>query len=153
MSEKTSAEVIIGGKVYKLSGYEGEEYLQRVAAYINNKINEYDGMEEFRRLPADMKATLLQLNIADDYFKAKSQAEKLELELEARDKELYNLKHDLIANQIKTESDEKALKELEAQNKELLLNKARLEASLEDKLLGKVPGKKKSEEKKSGGDE
>ena len=32
MSEKSSAEVIIGGKVYTLSGYEGEEYLQKVAA-------------------------------------------------------------------------------------------------------------------------
>ena len=42
MSEKSSAEVIIGGKVYTLSGYEGEEYLQKVAAYINNKINEFD---------------------------------------------------------------------------------------------------------------
>ena len=31
MSEKSSAEVIIGGKVYTLSGYEGEEYLQKVA--------------------------------------------------------------------------------------------------------------------------
>lgn len=144
MSEKTSAEVIIGGKVYKLSGYEEEGYLQKVAAYINNKINEYDSMEGFRRLPGDMKATLIQLNIADDYFKAKSQAEKLELEIEAKEKEIYNLKHDLISNQIKAESDEKTLKELEAQNKELLLNKARLEASLEEKLLGKLPDEKDS---------
>lgn len=144
MSEKTSAEVIIGGKVYKLSGYEEEGYLQKVAAYINNKINEYDGMDGFRRLPGDMKATLIQLNIADDYFKAKSQAEKLELEIEAKEKEIYNLKHDLISNQIKAESDEKTLKELEAQNKELLLNKARLEASLEEKLLGKLPDEKDS---------
>lgn len=149
MSEKTSAEVIIGGKVYKLSGYEEEEYLQKVAAYINNKINEYDGMEGFRRLPGDMKATLIQLNIADDYFKAKSQAEKLEREIEAKEKEIYNLKHDLISNQIKAESDEKTLKDLEAQNKELLLNKARLEASLEEKLLGKLPSEKDSEEKES----
>ena len=144
MSEKTSAEVIIGGKVYKLSGYEEEGYLQKVAAYINNKINEYDSMEGFRRLPGDMKATLIQLNIADDYFKAKSQAEKLELEIEAKEKEIYNLKHDLISNQIKAESDEKTLNELEAQNKELLLNKARLEASLEEKLLGKLPDEKDS---------
>ena len=41
MSSKSSAEVIIGGKMYTLSGYEGEEYLQRVAVYINNKINEF----------------------------------------------------------------------------------------------------------------
>lgn len=141
MSEKTSAEVIIGGKVYTLSGYEGEEYLQRVATYINNKINEFNGMEELRRFPSDMKATLLQLNIADDYFKAKAQVEKLEQEIEQKDKEIYNLKHDLISNQIKAESDETARKELEAENRELLLNKAKLEASLEDALLGKVSAK------------
>ena len=38
MSAKTSAEVVIDGKVYTLSGYEGEEYLQKVASYINGKI-------------------------------------------------------------------------------------------------------------------
>ena len=155
MSEKSSAEVIIGGKVYTLSGYEGEEYLQKVAAYINNKIN--------RRFPTDMKATLLQLNIADDYFKAKAQVEKLEQDIEMKDREIYNLKHDLISNQIKTESDEKTLTELQAENKELLLskakletankelllNKTKLEASLEDALLGKVPGAKKHGEEKN----
>lgn len=146
MAEKTSAEVIIGGKVYTLSGYEGEEYLQRVATYINNKINEFNSMEELRRFPTDMKATLIQLNIADDYFKAKAQVEKLEAEIEQKDKEIYDLKHDLISNQIKAESDEKSLKELEAQNRELLLNKAKLEASLEEALLGKVSKKKPTEE-------
>lgn len=139
MSEKTSAEVIIGGKVYTLSGYESEEYLQRVATYINNKINEFNNMDAFRRFPGDMKATLTQLNIADDYFKAKSQVEKLEAEIEQKEKEIYDLKHDLISNQIKAESDAAALKELEAENKELLLNKAKLEATLEDALLGEVP--------------
>lgn len=146
MSEKTNAEVIIGGKVYTLSGYEGEEYLQKVAAYINNKINEFDSIEGYRRFPSDMKATLMQLNIADDYFKAKNQVEKLEHEIELKDKEIYNLKHDLISNQIKTETDEKEMKKLEAENRELLLNKARLEATLEDSLLGKTTGKKTTEE-------
>lgn len=144
MAEKTCAEVIIGGKVYTLSGYEGEEYLQKVATYINNKMNELDAMEAFRRFPADMKATLLQINIADDYFKAKAQVEKLERDIEIKDKELYDLKHDLISNQIKTESAEAAMKELEAENKELLLNKARLEAALEDKLLDGKKGPAKT---------
>ena len=142
MSAKTNAEVIIGGKVYTLSGYESEEYLQKVAAYINNKRNEFDAMEDYKRLPADMKFTLLELNIADDYFKAKSQAEKLEHDLDAKEQEIYNLRHDLISNQIKMESDAKALKELEAENKELLLNKTRLETTLEDTLLGKISGQK-----------
>ena len=30
MSSKTDAEVIIGGKIYTLCGYESEEYLQKV---------------------------------------------------------------------------------------------------------------------------
>lgn len=135
MSAKTSAEVVIDGKVYTLSGYEGEEYLQKVAAYINNKIIEFDAIEDYRHLPLNMKNTLIQLNIADDYFKAKDQVTKLENDLEQKEKEIYDLKHDLISNQVKTETAEASVKELEAANKELLLNKARLEASLEDKLL------------------
>lgn len=102
MAAKTSAEVVIDGKVYTLSGYEGEEYLQKVAAYINNKISEFDGIEDYRHIPLNMKNTLIQLNIADDYFKAKAQVEKLERDLENKEKELYDLKHDLISNQVKT---------------------------------------------------
>ena len=49
MASRTDTEVIIGGKVYTLSGYESEEYLQRVASYINNKTNEYEKMEHLRR--------------------------------------------------------------------------------------------------------
>lgn len=144
MSSKTNADVIIGGKVYTLSGYESEAYLQKVAAYINNKIGEFDALTDYRRFPADMKATLLELNIADDYFKAKNQAEKLEEDLDARNKEIYDLKHELISIQIKQEAMEKSLEEAEKENKELLLAKAKLETALEDALLGKVePIKKK----------
>ena len=57
MAEKTSAEVVIGGKVYTLSGYESEEYLQKVAVYINGKLNEFDSIEGYQRFPADMKAS------------------------------------------------------------------------------------------------
>lgn len=142
MSAKTSAEVVIDGKVYTLSGYEGEEYLQKVAAYINSKINEFDALDNTRHLPGNMKSTLIQLNIADDYFKAKAQVEKLERDIEMKDRELYDLKHDLISNQIKTESADERIKELEAENKELLLNKARLEATLEDALLEGIGSKK-----------
>ena len=42
MSTKTETEVMIGGKVFTLSGNESEEYLQRVAIYINNKLAEYN---------------------------------------------------------------------------------------------------------------
>ncbi|MBQ4293837.1 MAG: cell division protein ZapA [Lachnospiraceae bacterium] len=148
MASKADVQVIINGKVYTLSGYESEEYLQRVAAYLNNKIMEFDHVEDYRRFSPDMRSVLLQLNIADDYFKARSQTERLEKEIEERDREIYELKHDLISNQIKQESDEKKRKELESENKELLLNKAKLEATLEDALLGKVSNKKELENEK-----
>ena len=78
MSTKTDTEVIIAGKVFTLSGYESEEYLQKVASYINNKIAEYNKIDSFRRQPMDTQNVLLQLNIADDYFKAKKQIVILE---------------------------------------------------------------------------
>jgi cell division protein ZapA len=113
MGAKTDTEVIIGGKVFTLSGYESEEYLQKVASYINNKMNEYAKMESFTRQSSDTQNFLLLLNIADDYFKAKNQIAILEEDLQTKEKELYNLKHELISSQIKLETSEKQLKDME----------------------------------------
>ena len=107
MSSKTDTEVIIGGKVFTLCGYESEEYLQKVASYINNKLAEYNKVDSFRR---QSPGVLLQLNIADDYFKAKKQISILEEELQSKEKELYDLKHELISSQIKLESAEEQVK-------------------------------------------
>ena len=110
MSSKTDTEVIIGGKVFTLCGYESEEYLQKVASYINNKLAEYNKVDSFRRQSPDTQGVLLQLNIADDYFKAKKQISILEEELQSKEKELYDLKHELISSQIKLESAEEQVK-------------------------------------------
>ena len=114
MASKTDTEVIIGGKVFTLSGYEGEEYLQKVASYINNKIAEYNKLDGFKRQPVDTQNVLLQLNIADDYFKLKKQIELMEEQLTEKEKELYDLKHELIATQIKLENTEKNSKSLQS---------------------------------------
>ena len=113
MAAKTDTEVIIGGKVLTLSGNESEDYMQRVASYINGKISEYMKVDGFKRSSSEMQGVLLQLNIADDYFKEKSRAEELENELSEKEKELYNIKHELIASQIKLENTEKNLKSLQ----------------------------------------
>ena len=133
MPSKTDTEVIIGGKVFTLSGYESEEYLQRVASYINNKINEYNKVDSFRRQPLDTQGVLLQLNIADDYFKAKKQISILEEELRAKDKELYELKHELISAQIKLESSEEQVKSLQQDLNENSKKIVRLETELKKK--------------------
>lgn len=130
MSAKTDTEVIIGGKVFTLSGYESEEYLQKVASYINNKMAEYNKVDSFRRQPLDTQNVLLHLNIADDYFKAKKQIELLEEEISGKEKELYNLKHELIAAQIKLENTEKNVKKLQAEVDDSAKKIIRLETEL-----------------------
>lgn len=135
MSSKTDTEVIIGGKVFTLSGYESEEYLQKVASYINNKVNEYSKVDSFRRKPLDTQSVLLQLNIADDYFKAKKQISVLEEELQRKEKELYDLKHELISTQIRLENLEKDSKEMEIQLRENVKQIEKLEKEQKNKKL------------------
>ncbi|MFG6356217.1 MAG: cell division protein ZapA [Acetatifactor sp.] len=135
MSSKTDTEVIIGGKVFTLSGYESEEYLQKVASYINNKVNEYSKVDSFRRQPLDTQSVLLQLNIADDYFKAKRQINVLEEELQRKEKELYDLKHELISSQIKMENMEKDSREMEIKLRENAKQIEKLEKEQKNKKL------------------
>lgn len=129
---KTDTEVIIGGKVFTLSGYESEEYLQKVASYINNKMTEYNKVDAFKRQPIDTQNVLMQLNIADDYFKAKKQISLLEEEIQSKEKELYNLKHELIAAQIKLENTEKNVKSLQNEVNENAKKIIRLETELKN---------------------
>ena len=85
MNKKNGVEVIINGKRVSLGGYESEEYLQRVASYLNAKYNELKQMESYRMLDAEMKNMYLQLNLADDYFKLKKQMEETTKELEEKE--------------------------------------------------------------------
>ena len=122
MSSKNNTEVILGGKVFTLSGYESEEYLQKVAAYINNKLAE----------SAEVRANLMYLNIADDYFKAKKLGDSLQSETENKDTAMYDLKHELIAAQIQLETANKQIEELKEEINKYQKNVVRLETELED---------------------
>lgn len=132
MAAKTDTEVIIGGKVFTLSGYESEEYLQKVASYINNKVAEYNKIDSFKRQPLDTQNVLLQLNIADDYFKAKKQISMLEEEIQAKEKDLYDLKHELISTQIKLEGAENSVKDMQRELNENTKKLIRMETELKD---------------------
>ena len=130
MSSKNTVQVLIDGKVYTLSGYEDEDYLNRVASYINSKLAELKSAEGFRRQNRETQNTMTYLNIADDYFKCKRQADILELELENKNKELCNLKHDLIELQIKEEAARKELSGLQKKYSEQEKMIVRLETEL-----------------------
>ena len=56
MAAKNDTEVIIGGKVLHLSGYESEEYLQKVANYINLKLDEFNSIDDYKRISAAVVA-------------------------------------------------------------------------------------------------
>ena len=122
MSSKNNTEVIIGGKVFTLSGYESEEYLQKVAAYINGKLSEFNADDAYRRQSAEYRANLMYLNIADDYFKAKNMVESLQTEIDNKDKQINDLKHELITSQIKIEALNKERTELKGQISRVLPN-------------------------------
>lgn len=130
MSSKNKTEVLIDGKIYTLSGYESEEYLQRVATYINNKLAELKKLDGYARLSQELKSILLELNVADDYFKAKNQVEMVEEELAQKDQELYDLKHELISTQIKLEDASKELEALKEQATEYQKQIVKLETEL-----------------------
>lgn len=132
MSSKNKTQVIIAGKIYTLSGYESEEYLQRVAAYLNGKISEIQNLEGYYRMSSELKGILLDLNTADDYFKMKKKVEELEQELSQKDKEIYDFKHELITAQIKLENAEKDVRTLEDKNTELQKENIQLETQLKN---------------------
>lgn len=132
MSAKNETEVTIGGKTFTLSGYESEEYLQKVAAYINSKIAEFMKSDEFRRQTIDMQATMIELNIADDFFKSKKMADETESDMELKDKEIYDLKHELISAQIKLDAANDEIKQLKDEITENQKRIVKLETMLED---------------------
>jgi len=133
MSSKNVVEVIIDGKIYTLSGYESEAYLQKVGSYINNKSAEFKKDELFRRQNIDTQRTLLELNIADDYFKAKKQADLLENDLDDKEKSLYDIKHELIATQIKLDAANKEVSMMQNEIIDLQKEIVRCEAALKER--------------------
>ena len=121
---------MIGGKIYKLGGYESEDYLHQVASYLNNRITELRSLEGYHRLPSAQKSLMLDLNTADDYFKAKKQVERLEADLSQKDRELYEIRHELVSAEVKLEESQKQITSLKEEADDYLKRIALLEARL-----------------------
>ena len=73
----------------------------------------------FNRQHADVRGIMLSLNVADDYFKARSQAEVFEEDSVSKNREVYDLKNDLIASQIQLERLKEDYEKLKAEKEEL----------------------------------
>lgn len=132
MNQYHDIEVIISNKRYTLSGYESEEYLQKIASYINNKHLEFRNKDAYKFLDAELKNILMQINIADDYFKTIDKVKQLQTEGEAKGNEIFDLKHEIISAQTKLTSTERELEVLKKELNEAQKKIVRLETELND---------------------
>ena len=104
MSDKNYTQVLIDGNIYTLGGAEDQEYMQKVASYINEKISGLKAQPGFTRQNKDYQEVMIYLNLADDYFKAVQEARRLKDKNEDLEKEVYSLKHELIGVQMKLDA-------------------------------------------------
>lgn len=130
MNKMNNIEVIINNKKYTLRGYESEEYLQKVASYINNKNSEFKKQDFYKMLDSEMKSILMEINIADDYFKVREQVREVEQENEEKAREIFELKHELVALNTKFSEAEKTIAALKEELNENQKKVIRLETEL-----------------------
>lgn len=111
MNTMNDLEVIINNKRYTLSGYESEEYLQKIASHINSKYAQFRKHENYNHMDAEIRNVLMQINLADDYYKVEGQKEELDAELARKEKEIFELKHDMVEQQTQIDELTKQLAE------------------------------------------
>ena len=109
MNTMNDLEVIINNKRYTISGYESEEYLQKIASHINSKYAQFRTHENYNHMDSEIRNVLMQINLADDYYKAIRQKSDLEAELERKEKELFEVKHLLVEMQAQNDDLTKQL--------------------------------------------
>ncbi len=132
MKKRNDVKVIIGGKQYNMGGYESEEYLQSIASYINTKMEELKQQGGFPKLDSDIVNILLQINIADDYFKIKKVQEEMDRDYSERQKETVDLKREIIGLQAKLETYEQENRIMKEENLDLQKRLIRMEAEIEE---------------------
>ena len=76
--DKIRTTVRIAGKDYTMTSYDSEAHVQRVAHYVDRKINE---LSLSLRLPAAQLAVLAALNVTDDMLKAHDENNRLRREI------------------------------------------------------------------------
>lgn len=130
MIQKNDMEVTINGKRYVLAGYESDEYLQRVASYINHKYEEFKGQEGYNVLDAEMRSVLMQINITDDYFKAQQRVNELSDVITQKDRHLFDLRHEAISYKTQLEDLQRQVEQLKDANLQEQKRVIQLEAEI-----------------------
>jgi len=125
VAEKNKVEVRIAGKDYTLVGSESEEYIQKIALYMDKKINEI--MRINSKLSTSMASVLSAINVADDYFKAYENVLSLSKELKEAKDEIERLKEEnrRLTNENAIVSNKNTNLQLELAKREAELNEVR----------------------------
>ena len=119
MKTKNEVEVLIGGEKYTICGYESDDYLQKIATYINRKRDEINKEAASTLISNDTRVVLTEINIADDYFNAENRLSEVKEELEEANSLNFKLKHDLAVTTEELDNLKKAHADLEAELKVL----------------------------------
>ena len=128
---KKMMEVIIDGKVYTLAGEESEEYMQRVASYVNSKIQEMKKMPSYKKLNKDLQGILLALNISDDLYKTKEVLKMAKEEYDKKDQAIYNMTQQISTEKLQAETAKKLAEEYRYKINELQKRIIELETGVE----------------------
>ena len=89
--QKIRTTVKIAGKDYTISSYDAEAYVQRVAAYVDRRMEELNAAT---RLPSAQLAVLTAINVTDDMLKAHDEIRRLREEVNTLREENQALKRE-----------------------------------------------------------
>ena len=78
--DKIKTTVRIGGKEYTMTGSDSEEYIHRVAIYVDRKMSQIE--ESNNNLSTTMLSVLTCLNIADELLKLREETGDMRQQLE-----------------------------------------------------------------------
>ncbi len=86
MGEKKKVTVRIQGKEYTITCTEDEDYIQKLAYYVDRKLTQITNANSL--LSSDMAAILTAVNVADELLKAMEVIGKLKRKIPSQDLEL-----------------------------------------------------------------
>ena len=123
MNNRNDVEVLIDGRRYTICGFESDEYLQKVASYINQKFGEFKKIDNYRSMDLELRNVLLAINISAIYHS----------ERELKDRMILEMKHEMIELQDAAKEHDKKVAELEKALEEAKKKNIELETRLKTK--------------------
>ncbi|MCD7904773.1 MAG: cell division protein ZapA [Clostridiales bacterium] len=116
---KKQIEVVINGKVYRLSTTDNEDYIKSVAEYVNRKYTEIARETSSVTRLSEHFPVLLALNIADDLFKQSAESGENLKEKSDLENRIFKLENEFKAAEASIGEKEKALEAAKLEGEKL----------------------------------